>query len=71
MKNKILALFISVLIILSVNSLIGTFQEYSAKKSADSLKSMVKSRIVVVRDEEEIEVDSEDITVGDLVILKD
>ena len=33
---------IFIFIILSINSLIGTFQEYSAKKSADSLKNMVK-----------------------------
>lgn len=62
---------IFILIILSINSLIGTFQEYSAKKSADSLKNMVKSRIIVVRDGDEVEIDSEDITIGDLVILKD
>lgn len=62
---------IFILIILSINSLIGAIQEYSAQKSANSLKNMVKSRVVVVRDGEELEIESEELVPGDFVILKD
>ena len=49
---------IFIFIILSVNSLIGCIQEYSAQKSADSLKNMVVSKVVVVRYGKEIEIES-------------
>lgn len=62
---------IFILIILAVNSIIGAGQEISAHKSASSLKNMVKSRVVVVRDDEEIEIDSEFLVPDDFVILKD
>ena len=61
---------IFIFIILSINSLIGCIQEYSAQKSADSLKNMVVSKVVVVRDGKEIEIESKYLTVGDIVILK-
>lgn len=57
--------------ILTVNSIIGCIQEYSAQKSADSLKDMVKSKIVVVRNGLEEEIESKFLVVGDIVILKD
>ena len=61
---------IFIFIILSINSLIGCIQEYSAQKSADSLKNMVVSKVVVVRDGKEVEIESKYLTVGDIVILK-
>ena len=62
---------IFILIILSLNSLIGGLQELSAKKSANSLKSMIKAKNIVVRNGREIEIDAEDITVGDIVMLSE
>lgn len=62
---------IFIFIILSVNSLIGCIQEYSAQKSADSLKNMVVSKVVVVRNGREIEINSKYLTVGDLIVLRD
>lgn len=56
--------------ILIVNSIIGCIQEYSAKKSVDSLKKIVKSKVIVVRDGLEKEIDSELLVLGDIVILK-
>ena len=61
---------IFIFIILSVNSLIGCIQEYSAQKSADSLKNMVVSKVVVVRNGKEIEIESKYLVVGDIVVLK-
>jgi Ca2+-transporting ATPase len=62
---------IFIFIILSINSLIGCIQEYSAQKSADSLKNMVKSKTVVIRNSFEKEIESKNLTIGDIVILKD
>ena len=56
--------------ILTINSIIGCIQEYSAKKSVDSLKKVVKSKVVVIRDGLEKEIDSEFLVPGDIVILK-
>ena len=61
---------IFIFIILSINSLIGCIQEYSAQKSADSLKNMVVSKVVVIRDGKEIEIESKYLTIGDIVVLK-
>jgi Ca2+-transporting ATPase len=61
---------IFILLILTVNSIIGCLQEYFAQKSVNSLKNMVKSRVVVIRDGTEKEIDSEYLTVGDLVLVK-
>ena len=58
-------------VILIVNALIGAIQEISADKSAHSLKNMVKSRIVVIRDGEEKEIDSELLVPKDIGILKE
>lgn len=56
--------------ILIINSIIGCIQEYSAKKSVDSLKDMVRSKTIVIREGFEKEIDSEFLVPGDLVILK-
>ncbi|MDR0572035.1 MAG: HAD-IC family P-type ATPase, partial [Rickettsiales bacterium] len=60
-----------IITILSINSIIGAVQEYSAQKSSDSLKHLVKSRSLVIRNNKEIEIDSKFLTVGDVVILKE
>ena len=61
---------IFIFVILTVNSIIGCVQEYSAKKSVDSLKKIVKSKVVVIREGLEKEIDSELLVPGDIVILK-
>ncbi|MDR1494450.1 MAG: cation-transporting P-type ATPase [Rickettsiales bacterium] len=56
--------------ILTINSLIGCAQEYFAQKSVSSLKNMVKSTVIVIRGGMEKEIDSEELVVGDLVLVK-
>ena len=62
---------IFIAIILIMNAIIGTVQETSAEKSAESLKDMVKSKAIVIRDGDEDEIDSELLVPGDLVVLKE
>ena len=61
---------IFIFIILSVNSLIGCIQERSAQKSADSLKNMVVSKAIVIRDGFEKEIEARYLVEGDIVLLK-
>lgn len=56
--------------VLTFNALIGTIQEYSANKSALSLKKMVEIKAFVVRDGYEKEVSAENLVPGDIVLLK-
>lgn len=57
--------------VVSINAIIGTIQEYSANKSALSLKKIVEVKSSVLRDGNEIEILSKNIVVGDIVILKE
>jgi len=56
--------------VLLINAGIGTFQEYSAERSADALRKLVTARARVARDGETQEIDAEEIVPGDVVLLE-
>ncbi len=56
--------------VLIINSIIGTYQEYSASQRADALKKVFKTYVNVLRDGKKVELLSEDITVGDIVFFE-
>ena len=56
--------------VLVINAFIGTFQEYQANKSAQSLKKMIKTYVYALRNGEKIEIPSEDVTVGDILFFE-
>jgi len=58
-----------ILVVLLINALIGTIQEYSAEKAATALKKMVPSYASVVRGNKAIKVNAQDLVPGDLVLL--
>lgn len=60
---------IFIIVVLMINAIIGTVQEYSAQKSASALKQMVKGSAHVVRDGEVQTIDSKDVVPGDLLLL--
>jgi calcium-translocating P-type ATPase len=62
-------IFIS--IVLLINALIGTVQEYSAERSAEALKSLVTTRAQVLRDDDALEIDAEELVPGDLILLEE
>jgi Ca2+-transporting ATPase len=62
------ALFI--LLILTLNAIVGSIQEYSADKSARALQNLSRTRCLVVRNGQEIEVDAEELVPGDWVRLE-
>ena len=65
--QKINAFFI--LAVLVINAVIGTVQEFSAEKAATALKKMVPSYASVIRDNQPIKINTEQVVPGDLVQL--
>lgn len=58
-----------ILFIILIDAIIGTIQEYKAKKSAEALNQMLKSKAKVLRDHKEIEIDAEELVVGDIILV--
>ena len=58
-----------ILIVLLINALIGTTQEYSAQRAALALRQMVKGEARVVRDGIIQKIDIEELVPGDYVLL--
>jgi Ca2+-transporting ATPase len=55
--------------VLFLNATIGTIQEYNAEKSAQALSKIVPSKSLVIREDELIEINSNELVPGDIVIL--
>jgi magnesium-transporting ATPase (P-type) len=62
------AIFITVIVL--INSILGTYQEWRAENSAKALRDLVRVKCRVRRDNRIFEVDSEDVVPGDVVILE-
>ncbi len=65
--------FADVLIILAVvliNAILGVFQESKAEKAIEALQEMSKAQSKVIRDGKQISILSEDLVVGDIIILE-
>ncbi|WP_373002280.1 cation-translocating P-type ATPase [Marinobacter sp.] len=58
-----------ILIVLLINAIIGTAQEFSAQKAAAALKQMMKGTAHVLRDGQILTVEVEEIVPGDIVLL--
>ena len=56
--------------VLLLNALIGSAQEYSAQRAADSLQHLVSRRCRVLREGDTWEIDSEELVPGDIVLLE-
>ena len=61
---------IALLIIILVDVIMGTYQEWKALKDAESLIEMIKSTTYVIRDSKEYEVESKELVPGDLIVLE-
>jgi magnesium-transporting ATPase (P-type) len=58
-----------ILIVLLINAIIGTVQEFSAQKAAAALKQMMKGTAHVLRDGQILTIDVEEVVPGDIVLL--
>lgn len=54
---------IFILIVIGINAIIGTTQEWNSKRSAEKLQDMIKMKTKVIRDGNIVEINSEDIVV--------
>lgn len=61
---------IAIVLIIMIDVIMGTIQEYKAKKSAESLSNMIKVNTKVLRNGREKIVYSEDLVVGDVFYLE-
>lgn len=61
---------IAIIFIVLVDLILGTFQEWRAEKNALSLQNLIKYNVLVVRDCKEMEINSEELVVGDIVLLE-
>jgi len=61
---------IAILFIVLVDLIIGTYQEWNAERTAESLSNMIKVKCKVLRDGVEIEIDSSELVIGDVVLLE-
>jgi P-type Ca2+ transporter type 2C len=57
--------------IVIANAVFGFIQEYKAEKSIEALTRMAAPRATVLRDGDEMEIDSEDVVPGDVLILRE
>ena len=61
---------LAILFIVLIDLLMGTFQEWKALKNAEALSNMIKVNSKVLRDEEEVLIESDLIVPGDIVLLE-
>ena len=59
-----------ILFIILVDVIMGTYQENKALKSAEALTKMLKTKVRVLRDNKELEIDSENLVVGDIILVE-
>lgn len=59
-----------ILVVITINAILGTVQTVKAQKSLDSLKELSSPAAKVLRNGEIVEIDSKDVTVGDEVHLE-
>lgn len=61
---------IFIIIIILLDAILGTSQEYRASKESESLLELIKVNAKVRRNNEEIIINSEDLVVGDIVLVE-
>ena len=61
---------IALIFIIMVDVIMGTYQEWKARKDAEALVNMIKSTSRVIRDGKEIEIESSELVVGDIILLE-
>ena len=59
-----------IIFIILVDTIMGTYQENKALKSVESLNNMLKSGATVLRSGKEYRIDSENLVVGDVLLLE-
>ncbi len=61
---------VTILIILTINIIIGMSQQYKAEKTLEALERLTAFKATVLRDDRTIEISSDDLVPGDIILLK-
>ena len=59
-----------ILLVLFLNAIIGTYQEYSASQKAKLLQNLIKTSVMILRDGQIQEIDSREVVTGDILIFE-
>ena len=59
-----------IMAVVLINAILGVFQESKAEKAIEALQEMSKAQSKVIRDGKQITIASEDLVVGDIIILE-
>lgn len=62
---------VAILIVVLINTIVGFIQEFKAEKAVESLKGMIKSKAVVIRDGVKQEVETKFLVPGDILYLSE
>jgi len=68
--EKVLIEIIAIIIVIFLNAGLGFYQEYSAEKAIESLRSLSKSDVIVLRNKEKVKLKAEYLVPGDIVLLE-
>lgn len=61
---------IFIFLVITINAIIGTYQEWNSEKSAEKLQEMIKLKAKVVRNGKEIEINSDSVVIGDILSIE-
>lgn len=61
---------IALIFIILIDVIMGTYEEWKARKDAESLTNLIKVTARVIRNGKEIEIPSKELTLGDLMLLE-
>ncbi len=59
-----------IMAVVLINAILGVFQESKAEKAIEALQEMSKAQTKVIRDGKQITIPSEDLVVGDIIVLE-
>jgi Ca2+-transporting ATPase len=59
-----------ILAVVLINAVLSVFQESKAEKALEALQEMSKAQSKVIRDGKQISIPSEDLVVGDIIVLE-
>ncbi|WP_106078900.1 cation-translocating P-type ATPase [Mesoplasma coleopterae] len=62
--------FVVIMLIVIVDAVLETVQTVKARKSVDALKSLSKPKAIVLRENNQKEIDASDLVIGDIVVLE-
>lgn len=70
-SSDMLPIGVAVILVILINGLFSFFQEYKTEKTLEEMRKLIPQRIKVIRDKVIKEIFSEELVIGDLVILNE